>query len=510
MAKQIFNTTTRRVTATPRSKRLRAGGHGASAGVGMSAGQTAGYIDVPEDRGKKYVHMKFSDVENPSTEDDLLDTPSTYVGVYIDNDPVSSTDPTRYQWLRFQGEQGEKGEPGKEGTDGRDGLMVYPAGEYDMDTTYSSEGETTPVVMFKGEYYMLRSGKTYYGREDPYGTETPADDVGSYGDDSRWIKVDRFNSIFADIVMVDFAKLGSAVFYGDWMISQHGIRDGAESSEYQYFKDGTFAPNFAVNFKTGETRIGSGKAVIVIKNGKVTCHKMESTEAMITSGKIAGFNIDRDFLTNEGMNNDATIIMQNVPDGTYAGIGPGVLPPSNGETAVARFENTPPEHLDPFEAPLYGIQVKASGRAENIALSIGSGFVEGMAMRNTIIDPLIRSWQLKHRDYNVIALNTDTCDVTLPEMGPADDGHVIRIKRLGAGLVRVYARANYTIQNAEAYLSVPPIIVGANEHVLPGWPLNVESAGDSMELVWVRDIARTIDGTKYYGAWVQYKMPRDW
>jgi hypothetical protein len=154
---------------------------------------------------------------------------------------------------------GEKGDPGEPGAQGRDGLMVYPAGYYDANITYTSTSETSPVVMYNEQYYSLRRGKTYTGADEDSDHNTPALDVAnSSDDDSRWILFDKFNSIFANIVMADFAKLSSAVFYGDWMISQSGTVNGEASTDYEKFKTGEFTPNFSINFKTGAMNAANG------------------------------------------------------------------------------------------------------------------------------------------------------------------------------------------------------------------------------------------------------------
>lgn len=166
--------------------------------------------------------------------------------------------------VRIKGEKGDPGEDGQDGQDGapgidgRDGLMVYPAGYFDAATTYRATSETAPVVKYGENYYVLKRGATYSAASMPDNRKTPAADVANGGPLSCWQVFDTFNAIFADIIMADFAKLSSAVIYGDWMISQQGERNGAASTDYQYFKDGTFNPNFAVNFRTGEMRLKLG------------------------------------------------------------------------------------------------------------------------------------------------------------------------------------------------------------------------------------------------------------
>lgn len=197
--------------------------------------------------------------------------------------------------VRISGEKGQKGDPGEPGDDGRDGLMVYPAGYYDPNTTYSATSETAPVVMYNENYYVLRRGSTYKGASQATNRSTPALEVANApvqngASTSRWILFDKFNAVFADIVMADFAKLGSAVFCGDWMISQQGTRNGSPSNEYQYFKDGSFEPNYAVNLKTGELKAYGCK----IQGGEIGIgnNKFKIDENGISYGDISSWALN--------------------------------------------------------------------------------------------------------------------------------------------------------------------------------------------------------------------------
>lgn len=186
------------------------------------------------------------------------------------------------------GADGKDGVDGINGKDGKDGIMVYPAGNYSADTTYSADNETSPVVAYEGNYYMLIRGKSYHGAAMPENRRNPAEDVANGGNDARWQLFEKFNAVFADVIMASFAKLGGAVFYGDYMFSQSGIIDGLEVSGldtdgrayYRRFTDGvtagSFIPNLLLNFVTGE---------ILAKKGYFKGH----IEA--DSGKIGGFQI---------------------------------------------------------------------------------------------------------------------------------------------------------------------------------------------------------------------------
>lgn len=193
-----------------------------------------------------------------------------------------------------KGDQGEKGDKGDQGLPGRDGLMVYPAGYFDAATSYIATSETAPVVMYEGNYYVLKRGKTYSAASMPDNRKTPAADVANGGADARWQVFDKFNAIFADIIMADFAKLSSAVFFGDWMISQQGKRNGADSNEYQYFKDGSFIPNYAVNFKTGEFRSGDASIKGRIDALKGTIGGFIINENSISYGDVSNTDLNEE------------------------------------------------------------------------------------------------------------------------------------------------------------------------------------------------------------------------
>ena len=246
-------------------------------------------------------------VRNP---DGWSDTPPTlFVGydLWMIQAEIDHDNNVIGQWsmpVRISGEKGDKGDPGEDGQDGqdgqdgtngidgRDGLMVYPAGYYDPNTTYTATSETAPVVMYAEDYYVLKRGKTYKGVSQASNQNTPALDIANNTQaNARWQRFDKFNAIFADIVMAEFAKLGSAVIYGDWMISQQGTRNSAASSEYQHFKDGSFEPNVAINFKTGELRLKNGVLANFAKLGSAVFYGdwMISQQGALTQNGTTDF-----------------------------------------------------------------------------------------------------------------------------------------------------------------------------------------------------------------------------
>lgn len=86
-----------------------------------------------------YLHIKYSSIANPSSSSQMTDTPSKYIGVYTDNNSVSSTSPSSYKWSKLTGDQGIKG------TDGTNGKTSYLHIKYSNDggkTFTASNGET--------------------------------------------------------------------------------------------------------------------------------------------------------------------------------------------------------------------------------------------------------------------------------------------------------------------------------------------------------------------------------
>lgn len=72
-----------------------------------------------------YFHIKYSDIATPTMPSQITETPSTYIGTYVDFTSADSTDPSKYTWSRFKGSQGEKGDQGIPGVNGIDGNTSY-------------------------------------------------------------------------------------------------------------------------------------------------------------------------------------------------------------------------------------------------------------------------------------------------------------------------------------------------------------------------------------------------
>lgn len=268
--------------------------------------------------------------------------------------------------------------------------------------------------------------------------------------------------------------------------------------------------NYAVIKNLGvesiEMRDASGNALLVAKDGAVTCATGTFNNIDVQSGKVGGFNIDGMALTNAGLNNDAAVLCKHATYGVTAAIGANVTP-GTGYRAVALFENHDTSNGVTTSLPNYAIRASARNTRNNIAIALDGGAVQGFAMRNAIVGATATAGAIAREDYNVVALNNSQCLLTLPQMQLYDDGHVIRIKRLGSGTLGVRMQACYTYNGSASRQSLPVLITatggyvaGANTHTLGS------AVGSAVELVWCRDIVSTVNGATYYGAWVEYML----
>lgn len=369
--------------------------------------------------------------------------------------------------------KGDPGEPGPKGDRGP--TLRGPQAWSDCSDGYGflcggDADEWKDVVLYKGNYYSCI--KSHVKSADNY-PGSPADIANGY-----WRLGEKLELVATKILLATYALVKNL---------------GVESIDM---------------------RDENGDILFQAKDGNVTCKTgtfdgITVRNALIESGRIAGFTIDGDSLSNEPFTNDASITFRNDKRKSFAGIGGNVLPASSGARAVARFENH--DESDAYGLGInYAALVSAQGARRNIALQFDGGAVSGLAMRNTLIDINTAALTLTRDDYNVVALNTTACVITLPEMQTYDDGHVVRIKRLGSGSLKIKMQQCYTYNGTAQRKGYPFLVYNQNSTLTGTDLLDVSSECDAMEFVWCRDISRTINGTAHHGGWLQYKFPRDW
>lgn len=309
-------------------------------------------------------------------------------------------------------------------------------------------------------------------------------------------------------------------------------------------KDGVIS---AINQSAESVTISASK---INFNGMVTMNNSFRVEVNGTT-HIGGFVVGGNGLTNRNddgtFTNDAYIIFRNDPHKCFAGIGGNILPASSGARGVARFENY--DESDWWGlGHNYALLVGARGAADNSAIAISGGYVSGLALKTEVIGhdsitqstaPTVKSvtigrdvnsvyvsthfnWRAKatETDGTAVAYQSKTREVklTLPDMQPYDNGHVLFIKRgtNNGNYVRVIPGWSYRREFNSSTLkwevkSGRSYIIYDNEsYATPSSPLTLQSCGDAMCLIYHREIRVTINNVTYYGAWVQHKFPREW
>lgn len=138
---------------------------------------------------------------------------------------------------------------GTPGGTGKTGPWWMPQGSWDSTVAYERTDDVIPVVEHNGEYWYIATANTIVDGVEPTASN------------SEWTKADHFRVVFLEALFAAFAKLGSAIMNGDWMMSQYGTLNGGVSNNYRLFDatdpegkvSGHFCPNWAVDFLNGKS-----------------------------------------------------------------------------------------------------------------------------------------------------------------------------------------------------------------------------------------------------------------
>ena len=365
------------------------------------------------------------------------------------------------------GEPGAPGEPGEPGAQGSRGPALRGPREWlacDANTQFmcGAEGEEyLDVVLYNNNYYVCRKTHRKSPLNYPGGAASEKNGL--------WQLGDKLELIATNILLSTYA-----------LIKNLGVE--------------------AVEMKDAD-----GNVLFEAKGGAVTCGTGTFNNINVQSGKIGGFNINGMALTNAGLNNDAAVLCKHATYGVTAAIGANVTP-GTGYRAVALFENHDTSNGVTTSLPNYAIRASARNTINNIALSLDGGAVQGFAMRNVVVGTTATAGAIAREDYNVVALNSAQCLLTLPQMQPYDDGHVIRIKRLGGLLGLKMSKCITYNDNGGGRLSTPVLRTASGGIVGFDDVHQLNNVGDAIELVWCRDIVTNYNGATYNGAWVEYRL----
>lgn len=277
-----------------------------------------------------------------------------------------------------------------------------------------------------------------------------------------------------------------------------------------------------INF-TGKTVI-NGK-FIVDNQGNVTMNYATMNNATIsgtitaTSGKIGGFKISGNGLTNanddNSFTNDAYIILRNDTHDSFVGIGPNVLPVYSTARALGRFEIE--DQNDWFgTGQNIALVLRAKNAAANFAfLGEGNGVLEGWiggkkwsryvcTQNNTINGGVIK---LKENNIWFVKATASNAGVELPRLSEvrtaigagSNSNFCVRLiinADLGGTNFVVYGRNKITdsSNNTPWDIAELPLIINANGGNEDGYEIG---SGDTLEFLLVYDTNRngiTIDG----------------
>ena len=160
-----------------------------------------------------YFHVKYSSVSNPTSSSQMTETPSAYIGTYVDFTEADSNDPKKYTWSKFEGKDGEDGIPGTNGADGKTYyLHIAYANSADGKTDFSTSNSTN---------------KSYIGQYTDT-TQPDSTDPTKYS----WTKIKGETGAAGRTYFIELSS-GAAKRGADGSISPSSV------TAYAYYRDGT-------------------------------------------------------------------------------------------------------------------------------------------------------------------------------------------------------------------------------------------------------------------------------
>lgn len=372
-----------------------------------------------------------------------------------------------------KGDKGQKGALMREHDGFESGSYKYLSG--------AGEEAYVDVVCVKGKWYQCT--KTYDNA-----TSSPS------LTDGHWTVMSNYKSIATHLLLAENATIN---MLGSNQINLYNPSGGAMFGSFRVVDDDNDyalwlgAPNGA-DAPFSVKRSGFTKMTDADITGKITA----------TSGQIAGMKIKGLALTNEDLNNDAYIILQNNKRNTFAGIGGNVASVSTGLRAVAMFSNG--EKRSMYNQN-FAMVVGASGAGTNIAIDITGGFISGLRIRTEYLTAgggNINTPKKIPKGVNSVIL-AGAGYYEFPAMEQNDDGYVIFVKNDYDGSVNIGAAQGVTVDGSSknTFILYNQGSMSTN--------LTIGSRGDAMVFVYHRDVSRPNISSES-GCWVQYKCPRDW
>lgn len=204
---------------------------------------------------------------------------------------------------------GADGKPGQDGKPGSTGPMLYPAGRFeDLQQVYVRTQLTVPFVEYEGQYYVLN-------KEGETSGINPRDDYAAHGKNATWVLMDKMKYAFIEALVADFGKIASAVFWREFMFSQHGKdANGADTQAYEQFgkKDDygndLFKPNILIDWLKGKVT----GLDMDIKGGRIGAFEVRHEQNLHNAdGRDCWISIER--TCTDGVSKRVSSLGNNVP-----------------------------------------------------------------------------------------------------------------------------------------------------------------------------------------------------
>lgn len=261
------------------------------------------------------------------------------ITVKLSNGTYSASGVIQFNYIQ-RGMAGEAGEIGP---------LLYPAGTWDSNTTYTRTSDATPFVYYEtnGKYYVLQASSSK--------DQAPA----SYT--NIWKAYTNIKYIFTEALMAKWARLGSSVFWGDYMFSVNGVTSTGSTSDYSKYVDsdnglsmfldgrlsGSFIPNLFLdlqggmiktnklsetfrNFRSSWTYNGTSNPAVADSLSLTTSYNIKAGRGL----KLLCMPLLSDITSNTG---ETLVASEYEIDGVHSTI--TVLPNINYESSVTSYIN---------------------------------------------------------------------------------------------------------------------------------------------------------------------------
>ena len=270
-----------------------------------------------------------------------------------------------------------------------------------------------------------------------------------------WAAYQNWPLLCTQMFLAQFAKIGSAVFMGDYMLSQYGKNAGGSViTDYRQFDSSKlgqagcpFTPRVYVDWKTGKVYMDYAEVAGTINAKDGTIGGFEIHDGYIGaagSGTFGELSINRNFIR--------------VGDSScYAFIGAGLLSLFGLTEAAARLENKKTGSMRPNIGAYIsvtgigrtGMDDKTGVSYGNHALYVPKGDICGFRLRTRRVNA---SQTLSLMDSVILCVNSSNITLTLPS--GAEDGQMYFIRKRSTGNITLSGRIQRDFGNTVSSINI--------------------------------------------------------